>query len=253
VNGALVHNCTINTMNGTMNDRNKDKLTNSKTIIKYGFLYDGFMADSYYWECVIMFRKVAVVAISVFLKQYGTYIQTVTAILVLVIALLAHTTKKPYTAMQLNNMKYYGLSTSVLTMYLGLFLFDQKIDIDSNAGVAITVTILFVNIAWLLVSLYFLFITFFQRIFRCVEGITRKMFSLSSNQHDLSGNNLESPPATEFNARAFIIKENHDETKLSDEVIMSSNNLFVDRYERPKTTSVLNPMLQPQRNINDLS
>lgn len=41
---------------------------------KFGFLYKGYKLDSFYWECVIMYRKVAMIFISVFLNGIGTMV-----------------------------------------------------------------------------------------------------------------------------------------------------------------------------------
>lgn len=38
---------------------------------KYGFLYKGFKPGSYFWECILMFKKVGIAFISVFLNGSG--------------------------------------------------------------------------------------------------------------------------------------------------------------------------------------
>ena len=39
---------------------------------KFGFLYNGYKKEYYYWEVVIMYRKIVIVFIAVFLVNLGT-------------------------------------------------------------------------------------------------------------------------------------------------------------------------------------
>ena len=48
--------------------KNLDKLPVKE---KFGFLYRGYSKDFYYWEIVIMYRKIALIFISVFVQQFG--------------------------------------------------------------------------------------------------------------------------------------------------------------------------------------
>lgn len=41
----------------------------------YGFLYNGYKKEFYYWEVIIMYRKIFMIAIAVILKNYGTITQ----------------------------------------------------------------------------------------------------------------------------------------------------------------------------------
>ena len=52
--------------------REKDNLKKQETREKYGFLYNGYKKDFFYWEVVIMYRKIMVVFIAVFLINLGT-------------------------------------------------------------------------------------------------------------------------------------------------------------------------------------
>lgn len=51
--------------------REKDKLTSLETKEKFGFLYNGYKKEFYYWEVVIMYRKILMVIISVVIANFG--------------------------------------------------------------------------------------------------------------------------------------------------------------------------------------
>lgn len=38
---------------------------------KFGFLYNGYTNECYYWETLIMYRKITLVVIAVLISSYG--------------------------------------------------------------------------------------------------------------------------------------------------------------------------------------
>jgi len=63
---------------------------------KYGFLYMGFSTRAYYWEIVIMIRKVCVISVVVFFKQFGTLVQVMLALGLVYLSYVAHIYARPY-------------------------------------------------------------------------------------------------------------------------------------------------------------
>ena len=51
--------------------KDKERLEKIETREKYGFLYRGYKHAFFYWECVIMYRKIVIIFISVFIVKYG--------------------------------------------------------------------------------------------------------------------------------------------------------------------------------------
>ena len=49
--------------------RNKDTLTEIKTKEKLGFLYNGYKKEYYFWEILIMYRKIVIIFIAIFLSE----------------------------------------------------------------------------------------------------------------------------------------------------------------------------------------
>ena len=47
--------------------RNRKQLTNIETKEKFGFLYNGYQTQLFYWEIVIMYRKIGMIFIAVFI------------------------------------------------------------------------------------------------------------------------------------------------------------------------------------------
>jgi hypothetical protein len=56
--------------------RNELHLVDTKA--KFGFLYNGYrIPQAYYWEIIIMYRKIFVIFIQVFLGQLGKIVQVI--------------------------------------------------------------------------------------------------------------------------------------------------------------------------------
>jgi hypothetical protein len=56
--------------------RYKDHLNDPDVRLKYGFLYKGYKQQkAFYWEIVIMYRKIIFIFINVFMAQLGKIVQ----------------------------------------------------------------------------------------------------------------------------------------------------------------------------------
>jgi hypothetical protein len=62
----------------------------------YGFLYNGYKKEFYYWEVIIMYRKILMIVIAVIIKSYGTITQALIVFLMLIFFLVLNMKKKPF-------------------------------------------------------------------------------------------------------------------------------------------------------------
>ena len=63
---------------------------------KYGFLFNGYHPRTYYWESVIMYRKVAMIFVSVCLQALGTRIQAFSVFLLIIFFVVMTAKRRPY-------------------------------------------------------------------------------------------------------------------------------------------------------------
>jgi hypothetical protein len=63
---------------------------------KWGFLFNGLKKESYYWEIVIVYRKMLIIFISVYVTQFGIIAQALILFLILIIFTLVTIKKKPF-------------------------------------------------------------------------------------------------------------------------------------------------------------
>jgi hypothetical protein len=53
-----------------INQKEKEEIVQLK--MKYGFLFSGYDARTYFWEVIIMYRKILIIATSVFLSTVSS-------------------------------------------------------------------------------------------------------------------------------------------------------------------------------------
>ena len=65
----------------------RDKLNVINVKQRFGFLYNGYEDETFYWEFVIIYRKIAIIMCSVFLGIMSVQIQALTVLIILFISL----------------------------------------------------------------------------------------------------------------------------------------------------------------------
>lgn len=73
-----------------------------------------------------MYRKVAVIFISVFLNGIGAMIQALIVLILLIFYILITSRNNPYQSRQLNQLEMVSLVTSIITFYCGVFFLSAK-------------------------------------------------------------------------------------------------------------------------------
>ena len=117
--------------------KNKDVLELTETREKYGFLYNGYKKNYYFWESVNMYRKITIIFISVFLKIAGIITQALVVFLVLILFLILNLKLLPFTFKSLNDMEIMSLITAMLTIYWGLFFLSDNPEVYNSSDTSV--------------------------------------------------------------------------------------------------------------------
>ncbi|TNV88176.1 hypothetical protein FGO68_gene8013 [Halteria grandinella] len=114
--------------------RNRKELAKFEIKEKYGFLYNGYRnPQAYFWEFIIMYRKIVIIFIQVFLAQSGKIVQALAILLFLILCLSATAVKQPFANLPLNSLESISLMSSAITVYCGLFyIADAQFKADSD-------------------------------------------------------------------------------------------------------------------------
>jgi hypothetical protein len=95
----------------------KTRLDDADTKINYGFLLHGYRPQRFFWEFVILYRKVLMTFIVVFLSEVSITMQGLLAFFVLMLALLLQIVHEPFAKDFLNWMELYSIITAGTMIY----------------------------------------------------------------------------------------------------------------------------------------
>uniref|UniRef100_A0A7S0DJ70 TRP C-terminal domain-containing protein n=2 Tax=Amorphochlora amoebiformis TaxID=1561963 RepID=A0A7S0DJ70_9EUKA len=109
--------------------------------IKVFLLFHGFKPKYYFWEILIMARKIMIVCFAVFFDSPS--LQAASSTLLIVIALGMQLQWKPFSTRMCNHFELYGIITSLVTFFFGQFLYFR---INHAFKVFCSVIIVIVNI-----------------------------------------------------------------------------------------------------------
>lgn len=126
--------------------RNRDMLQTNEVKKKYSFMYKGYEGKWYFWESVVVSRKVLLVAIAVFFIS-NVRVQSLLAMLLICCALFLHIYARPFENNLMDWMEFFSLSTSFTTFWCGQFLFVPDINEDARA-VWVSILIVLANAAF---------------------------------------------------------------------------------------------------------
>ena len=89
--------------------------------MKFGFLYRGLARGREWWEIVVLARKTAIAAVLVFVED--TFLQSLLAIFVLLIAAFLQAGLSPYQENVLNRVELFALMAALFTQLFSVFYF----------------------------------------------------------------------------------------------------------------------------------
>ena len=113
--------------------RNRAKIKTNHPVVmfRYGLLFAGYRHKRYYWETVMAFRKVVVVAIGVFGRLTDTESQVHVALLALFMFTLMHTMLDPFprknrSGASVGRLETFALTCCFFTMWTGLVFYHSE-------------------------------------------------------------------------------------------------------------------------------
>ena len=113
----------------------------------FSFLYKGYERPYFYWEFVIVYRKVALISASVFLGTVGIRVQALTVLAILLVAFFLQVQIKPFNDPSLNKLELRSIAVSAVTIYAGLYYAAESVSTLLN---------IIIFIGMLIANLYFL-------------------------------------------------------------------------------------------------
>jgi hypothetical protein len=170
--------------------RTRRELSEINTKLRFGFLYNGFKKSKFYWEFLIILRKILIIFIVVFIGNQSIPIQALTLALILLNFLVLQYLTNPYASVELNQMELRSIFVASVTIFCGLYYLTK--DLGEIAKVLFFLVMLLVN-------LYFL--TYFaSNLFRAIAVKLAKLHPLLRRilrqplPNDFPGVRAQEPP-----------------------------------------------------------
>ena len=91
------------------------------TKLRYGFLYNGYKPKLFFWEAVVILRKVTVKAVSVVLSHSDPLQRVMAANTVIVSMLVLQLNYQPYESDRVNRIETLSMAANFFTLTLGAF------------------------------------------------------------------------------------------------------------------------------------
>ena len=119
---------------------------------RFGFLLLGYKRSTFYWEFIILYRKVLIVFVSVFMSSISTMIQALVACFILFTAFYLQSTFQPFEIAKLNRLEEISTLTAATTIYCGLLYLTD--DLDEYTKMILFIIMVLMNIifviAWII-------------------------------------------------------------------------------------------------------
>jgi hypothetical protein len=123
------------------------KLDSLDMKLKFGFIYSGFRRSRFYWEFVILYRKMTIICCVVFIGNYSVKVQALTIMAILAYFVVLQHFILPYNHPSLNKLEMRGILCAAVTIYCGLYYLTD--DLGEPAKIFFFVVMLVVNIVFL--------------------------------------------------------------------------------------------------------
>mmetsp|Transcript_10898 Transcript_10898/g.21305 ORF Transcript_10898/g.21305 Transcript_10898/m.21305 type:complete len:1423 (-) Transcript_10898:160-4428(-) len=108
--------------------RNRKSLDDITMKCRFGFLYNGFKKSHFYWEFLIIYRKMLIISLVVFMGSGSSASQALTINLALMSMLFMQYKGRPYSSKKLNRMELIAILAASITIYCGLYYVTRTLE-----------------------------------------------------------------------------------------------------------------------------
>ena len=151
--------------------KHRKKLKDENTVLKFGFLYNGFHEKTFYWGFLKFFQKLLIILLRS--SDLEVSIKMFTLLLILYICASSHKNKNCYVHKIINKLEFTSNSVALFTLFFSLY---YLIGVSDNAQIIIFVIILVVNIYFIIIWFKTLLMSQKNRILSVMNSV-KKNFS----------------------------------------------------------------------------
>eukprot|EP00198_Chlamydomonas_reinhardtii_P004333 XP_001693669.1 predicted protein [Chlamydomonas reinhardtii] len=122
--------------------RNRRRLWEDSFLSLYGSLYQEYEDGFYFWESVVMLRKLAVTAVIVFAGTYRWQLTLLISMGVIALSLLLQVAYRPYESDAMDELERLGLVATLVTFYLATYFMDDQVNRGVQVGLSLAILVI---------------------------------------------------------------------------------------------------------------
>jgi hypothetical protein len=107
--------------------KNRNSLDDIVTKCRVGFFYNGFRKSHFYWEFLILYRKIIIISLVVFVGNESIPIQALTIMIFLLVFLYLQYWRRPYSTSGLNDIELRAIMVAAVTIYCGIYYLTEQL------------------------------------------------------------------------------------------------------------------------------
>ena len=138
--------------------------------VVFGLLFNGYSTSVFYWEFIIMYRKVLIICIVVFVKRISVNVQGITLVLLLLISYELQYRLYPYDSKELNKMEKDALVSAIVTSFCGIYYLTE--DLNTPMKAICFLFIIFFNVRFLYFWLFWFSKTFIEFLMKILPWMS---------------------------------------------------------------------------------
>mmetsp|Transcript_12154 Transcript_12154/g.23071 ORF Transcript_12154/g.23071 Transcript_12154/m.23071 type:complete len:224 (-) Transcript_12154:72-743(-) len=115
--------------------------------LRFGFLHSGYRKSKFFWEFLIIMRKIIIISCVVFIGNHSIKIQALTIMFTLSLFLFLQFYVKPYNHVDLNRAEMCSILCAAVTMYCGVYYLTR--DLDEGSKIFFFCIMIVVNVVFL--------------------------------------------------------------------------------------------------------
>jgi len=101
--------------------KNQNRLKHEKIAKKYAFLYLGYKKERYFWEFIIMIRKILLILAALLGIIYSNDFELYFSVMIAIIAYVLHVWNRPYEDHRLNTLESISLLSSEIVCFCAMY------------------------------------------------------------------------------------------------------------------------------------
>eukprot|EP00003_Mantamonas_plastica_P006159 TRINITY_DN14_c0_g1_i9.p1 TRINITY_DN14_c0_g1~~TRINITY_DN14_c0_g1_i9.p1 ORF type:complete len:6024 (+),score=1988.35 TRINITY_DN14_c0_g1_i9:844-18915(+) len=148
---------------------------------RFRFIYEGYARKRFYWEVIIMGRKLAIVAIIVFFRDRALT-QLYSGMWMVMGALVAHLYGRPFEGTMPSRLETLSLSSSSVSLLSGLLFFAVGDELRDEDVLGVTVFVLILNFVTTIVFAILIIRAFYQLAKR--QSAVLEMSAMIAKQYE---------------------------------------------------------------------